>query len=116
MSTDAQINNLLLNGKVAAAAACVCEKLKGGHNHLEETEIGTRIAERDSKSVSELELERSPPGLLDAASAWSDRRVHRHAPPPDACVGGRGEGGGRPRAEGTDARAGQGDAVRHDAA
>ena len=66
MSTEAQINNLLLNGKVAAAAACVREKLKGGHNHLEETEIGTRIAERDSKSVSELELERSPPGLLDA--------------------------------------------------
>lgn len=65
--TNAQINNLLLNGTLDAAAAAR-EKIKAGHNHLEEDQIATRIAERESKSVSELELERSEPGLNALAS------------------------------------------------
>ena len=66
--TNAQINNLLLNGTLDAAAAALREKIKAGHNHLEEDQIATRIAERESKSVSELELERSEPGLNALAS------------------------------------------------
>ena len=64
MNTGAQINNNLLNGRVTAAAAGVREQIKGRHSHLEQAEISLRIAERDSKSVSELELECSPPGLF----------------------------------------------------
>jgi hypothetical protein len=66
MNTGAQINNNLLNGRVTAAAAGVREQIKGRHSHLEQAEISLRIAERDSKSVSELELECSPPGLFNA--------------------------------------------------
>ena len=44
--TNAQINNLLLNCKIDATADCVREKIKAGHNHLEESEIGTRIPSR----------------------------------------------------------------------
>ena len=59
----AQINTLLLNDTLDAAAAAAREKIKAVHNHLEEDEIATRIAKRDSKSVSELGLERSMPNL-----------------------------------------------------
>ena len=80
--TNAQINNLLLNGTLDAAAAALREKIKAGHNHLEEDQIATRIAERESKSVSELELERSEPGL-NALHVCSARRP-RPRPPPSA--------------------------------
>ena len=66
--TDAQVNNLLLNNQLDAAAARVREQIKAGHNHFEEATVATVVAERDSKWVSELDLERSPPGLLNATT------------------------------------------------
>ena len=66
--TDAQVNNLLLNNQLDAAAARVREQIKAGHNHFEEATVATVVAERDSKWVSELELELSPPGLLNATT------------------------------------------------
>ena len=58
-------NNLLLDGKEAAAAGAR-EKIKAGHDHVHEAEIGELIAEPASKSVSELGLKLSKPGLIEA--------------------------------------------------
>ena len=58
-------NNLLSNGKDAAAAAAR-EKIKAGHDHLQEVAIGELLADGASKSVLELGLKRSTPGLLEA--------------------------------------------------
>ena len=58
-------NNLLLDGKDAAAAGAR-EKIKAGHDHLHEAAIGELIAEPASKSVSELGLKLSKPGLIEA--------------------------------------------------
>ena len=80
--TDAQINNLLLNDQLAAAAARVREQIKGSHHHFEEATIAEVLAERDSKWVSELELERSPPGLLNVMT----RRLLGQAEAPDAAL------------------------------
>ena len=58
-------NNLLLDGKDAAAAGAR-EKIKAGHDHLQEAEIGELLAERASKSVLELGVKLSTPGLIEA--------------------------------------------------
>jgi hypothetical protein len=60
------VSDLLLNDKLDAAADYLHEKIKGGHNHLEEAEIGTRIAKLGYMSVEALGLERSSPGLIAA--------------------------------------------------
>ena len=65
---DVLVSELLLNDKLDAAAANLREKIKGGHNHFEEGTIATLVADRDSKSVSELDLEHSPSEFFAAVA------------------------------------------------
>ena len=63
---NAQIHQLLLNDKLADATAYLREDIKKNYYHFEDATVAKVVAERDSKSVSELELERSSPGLFNA--------------------------------------------------
>ena len=62
----AQINQLLLNDKLADATAYLREDIKKTYHHFEDATVAKLVAERGSNSVSELELERSSPGLFNA--------------------------------------------------
>ena len=66
MLMNAQIHQLLLNDKLADATAYLREDIKKTYHHFEDATVAKLVAERGSKSVSELELERSSPGLFNA--------------------------------------------------
>jgi hypothetical protein len=59
----AQIHQLLLNDKLADAVAYLREDIKKTYHHFEDATVAKLVAERD---LSELELERSSPGLFNA--------------------------------------------------